>query len=68
MLSIKTATDPLGGENGRAKLLREVTVYILQVILTEGPVSRLIGAAAVPSTHPAQRLVFLAGHVSSGMD
>ena len=41
-----------GGEKEWAKLLREVSVHILQVSMIEGPVSRLIGAAAAPDTQP----------------
>ena len=43
------------GEKGRTKILREFSVYILQVSWTDGRVTRLISAAAAHSTEPAQR-------------
>ena len=44
------------GEKGRAKLLREFPVYILQVSQMDGSVTRLIGTATAPSTQPSRRL------------
>ena len=56
MLSSNTAAQPLGGGGGgRAKLLQEVLIQILQVSLEQGPVDRLIGAADAPGTQPAKR-------------
>ena len=53
-----------GGEKEWAKLLWEVLVHILQVSLIEGPVSRLIGAAAAPGTQTAQCLTPPAMHTN----
>ena len=43
------------GEKGRAKLLQEFPVYILQVSRLDGPIIRLIGAATAPTTQTARR-------------
>ena len=60
--------QPLGGgEKGRAKLLQEVPIQILQVSLEKGPVNRLIGTADAPGTQPAQRWYFPASLANVGM-
>ena len=43
------------GEKGRAKLLREFPVSILQVRWLDRPVARLIGDATTPGAQPDQR-------------
>ena len=48
--SSNTASQPSEREKVRAKILREVLVLILQVILAEGSVGSLIGAADEPGS------------------
>ena len=54
-----------GGERGRAKLLQEVLVIILQVSLEEGPDGRLIGAEATTGAQPVRRYALLASPVKT---
>ena len=65
MPSSKTIAQPLGGEKGRAKLLHDIPVCILQVSLVGETVSKLIGSAAVPVTRPALHLALPAGNVNA---
>ena len=53
-----------GEKKGREKLLREVLVQVLQVSLAEGPIYRLIGAAAATKIQPVQRLALPAKPVN----
>ena len=63
--SSKTAAQPSGRKKkGREKLLREVLVQVLQVSLAEGPIDRLIGAAAATKIQPVQRLALPAKPVN----
>ena len=53
--SYRTAAKPSGERKGRAKLLRDFPVLILQVSWLDGPVARLIGSTTAPGNQPAQR-------------
>ena len=45
-----------GGGGGRAKVLHEFLVQVLQLSHLDGPVARLTGAATAPGTQLARRL------------